>query len=308
MISVIGTKGSPGVTSGTLITASILQEVYSECIVLEADPAGGDLALRFQMSLRPGLITLTAERKEITKELIRAHLQIVNSNIKAMFGTQSFEQFILVEAIVKQIVNCFLSKENLMVIDLGRWVPCLEMTQLILEESDLVLLVVDCTPKGIVSARSILGSITSVATPNVALFITGNQMFDVAEVQKYLNCNVIGVVEEVFKVSELLLATNSNLSRIKSDLNKSLVMYRENLYLLLDCLSQSSSSNNQFQHDMKNLVDGNKDVLQKRRLFRRFIAEVNNDKQSVDDSSCQIVSDYQTKNQDDNDYMELVEE
>ncbi|OJY48113.1 chromosome partitioning protein [Pseudonocardia sp. 73-21] len=59
MIAVVSVKGSPGVTTLCLALAACWPDPGAP-IVVEADPAGGDVAMRFGLAPSPGLLSLAA--------------------------------------------------------------------------------------------------------------------------------------------------------------------------------------------------------------------------------------------------------
>lgn len=65
MVAVVSVKGSPGVTTLCLALAARWPEP-ARAIVVEADPAGGDVAMRFGLALSPGLLSLAAAARGAT--------------------------------------------------------------------------------------------------------------------------------------------------------------------------------------------------------------------------------------------------
>ncbi len=59
LISVLSLKGSPGVTTLAVALAA-RWPAPARALVVEADPSGGDLGLRFSLSSTPGLVSLAA--------------------------------------------------------------------------------------------------------------------------------------------------------------------------------------------------------------------------------------------------------
>jgi len=70
-------KGSPGVTTTALALATSAS-LRSDTILVEADPSGGDLALRLGFAPTPGLASLAAAgRRELNPALVEQHCQTV---------------------------------------------------------------------------------------------------------------------------------------------------------------------------------------------------------------------------------------
>ncbi len=68
-------KSSPGVTTAVVALAAGWPR-HRGVLVVEADPSGGDLAPRFDLSTDPGLVTLAAAgRRELSPETLSNHVQ-----------------------------------------------------------------------------------------------------------------------------------------------------------------------------------------------------------------------------------------
>lgn len=75
MIAVISLKGSPGVTTFSVALAARWAE-SERCLLVEADPSGGDIATRFALESTPGLLSLAATaRRSTDPELAWQHAQ-----------------------------------------------------------------------------------------------------------------------------------------------------------------------------------------------------------------------------------------
>jgi Mrp family chromosome partitioning ATPase len=77
VVGVCSAKGSPGATTTALVLATSATW-RDQAIVVEADPAGGDLASRLGIPSEPGLTSLAAAgRRELSAELVEKHCQHV---------------------------------------------------------------------------------------------------------------------------------------------------------------------------------------------------------------------------------------
>lgn len=94
LIAVCSLKGSPGVT--TLATALGARWPGQENpIVVEADPAGGDLMARFRMPESPGLVSLAAAargRSGSEPNLLAQHTQLLPGGLRVVLGPVGAEQ------------------------------------------------------------------------------------------------------------------------------------------------------------------------------------------------------------------------
>lgn len=92
LVAVCSLKGSPGVT--TLATAMAARWPAEENpILVEADPAGGDLMARFRLAETPGLVSLAAaSRRNADPTLLAQHAQLLPSSLRVVVGPVGAEQ------------------------------------------------------------------------------------------------------------------------------------------------------------------------------------------------------------------------
>jgi MinD-like ATPase involved in chromosome partitioning or flagellar assembly len=92
LIAVCSLKGSPGVT--TLATAlGARWPAQENPIVVEADPAGGDLMARFRLPDSPGLVSLAAAaRRSTDPTLLFQHAQPLPGGLRVILGPVGAEQ------------------------------------------------------------------------------------------------------------------------------------------------------------------------------------------------------------------------
>lgn len=85
LVAVGSVKGSPGVTTFAVVLAACWPAARR--VVVEADPAGGDLAARFGLRPSPGLVSLAAEVRTMTcpdGELVGRHTQPIGDGLRAV--------------------------------------------------------------------------------------------------------------------------------------------------------------------------------------------------------------------------------
>ena len=91
-VALCSVKASPGVTT----TAQALAEVWPadrSLLVMELDPAGGDLAARLERSPEPGLVSLAAAgRRGIDRDLLLEHTQATSESTRLMLAPPSARQ------------------------------------------------------------------------------------------------------------------------------------------------------------------------------------------------------------------------
>ncbi|MEV6523194.1 hypothetical protein AB0M43_14685 [Longispora sp. NPDC051575] len=77
-------KGSPGAT--TIAVGLAAQWPGEPAVLLEADPAGGDLAARFGGSVEPGLTTLAAAGRSGARAVLAEHTQLLPVGVSAVLA------------------------------------------------------------------------------------------------------------------------------------------------------------------------------------------------------------------------------
>lgn len=91
LIGLCSVKGSPGVTTATLAMAA--RWPNGAPLVVEADPAGGDLAARHRLPATPGLVSLAAAaRRQSSTELLAEHSQRLPGDLRVVPGPVAAEQ------------------------------------------------------------------------------------------------------------------------------------------------------------------------------------------------------------------------
>ena len=94
VVALASAKGSPGVTTTALLLAGAWP-VPRRAFLVEADPAGGDLAAWFQLGADPGLVSLVAAgRHALDASIVQEHAQpLPGANpVDAILAPASVEQ------------------------------------------------------------------------------------------------------------------------------------------------------------------------------------------------------------------------
>ncbi len=116
-------KGSPGVSTLALALAACWPPPMTRLLV-ECDPAGGDLAVRFQLPLSPGLISLAAQaRGPANVKLLAEHAQRLPGGLRVLGAPPGTEQ---ARAAVRTLANAGgidATDGAVVVVDCGRLDP-----------------------------------------------------------------------------------------------------------------------------------------------------------------------------------------
>ncbi|WP_051854526.1 hypothetical protein [Streptomyces sp. NRRL B-1347] len=92
LVALCSLKGSPGVTTTALGLASHWPTGQTP-VVVECDPAGGDVLARFRLGLFPGLVSLAAAaRRADDPDLLWQHIQRLRGGLRVVVGPPGAEQ------------------------------------------------------------------------------------------------------------------------------------------------------------------------------------------------------------------------
>jgi hypothetical protein len=181
VIVVIGGKHSPGATTLALALSSVWTTPGCP-IVVEADPAGGDVAARAGMSTEPGLLTLAAAgRHGLSDELLANHLQSLPSGSRALVAPTSSEQTsTALRELARPLSWVLASRVGVSMIDLGRWDTQCCATEF-LHAAAAILLVFRPTVEGIAHARTRLIALRSFRSCLIGV-VVGERPYRVSEI------------------------------------------------------------------------------------------------------------------------------
>lgn len=91
LVGICSVKGAPGVTTAALALAA--RWPVGDPLVIEADPAGGDVAARHRLPAAPGLVSLAAvARRQSNAELLAEHSQQLPGGLRVIPGPVAAEQ------------------------------------------------------------------------------------------------------------------------------------------------------------------------------------------------------------------------
>lgn len=126
VIALGSAKGAPGVTTTALALAVTWPEP-TPVTLIEADPAGGDLAAWLDLPLQPGLVSLAAAgRRTVEPELFAAHLQAVpgSDRVSVLCGPVASDQAHAALASVRErLLEAARQRPGVVLVDCGRLDP-----------------------------------------------------------------------------------------------------------------------------------------------------------------------------------------
>ena len=197
LIALTSIKHSPGVTTAALAFATAWSGDH-EVVVVEVDPAGGDLAARLHLPFEPGLVSLAAAARHgaVGGQLGLAHRQALPCGGSALVGPGSAEQAgAALRGLRAGMLAGLVGEAGLVVADCGRWSPA-SPTQAILAAADLVLLVTRPTVEGVVHLRSRAAGIRREVRDRLAILLVGEQPYRAGDVDEAVGLRVAGVLAD----------------------------------------------------------------------------------------------------------------
>ena len=155
MLVVAGGKHSPGTTT-LAHTIATIAAIHGAGLLVEADPSGGDLAVRTGLAVDPGLASLTvAARTGLDHQHLRDHVQTLPSGVEVLVGPVAVRHATSTIATIAGPLAALLHADDpgLTVVDVGR-VDTADIIGPFLTVADRVLFVTGSGADDIASARS----------------------------------------------------------------------------------------------------------------------------------------------------------
>lgn len=205
IIGVVGSKHSPGATT-LAVALACMSGPQERALLVEADPAGGDLAARTGRPLDPGLLSLAAAgRRGMSEGLLDAHTQTLSNGVTALLGPPSPEQAAAALTGIGRILAPVLAeRRGCTVIDAGRWDPRSPAREL-LHAADIVLVAFRPTVEGVEHVRVRLAAIEALDTRLIAVSV-GERPYSAREVAAVLAPVEVYAIEDDPRAARALAA------------------------------------------------------------------------------------------------------
>lgn len=168
IVAIVGGKHSPGTTTLAVALASTAS-AGKRALLVEADPAGGDIAARAGMQIDPGLLTLAAAgRRGVTEALMHGHTQRFASGASVLLDPPSPEQAgTALVGLGPSLARVISQREGITFVDIGRWDRTSPATDFV-QAADAIVVVFRPTLEGVEHARSRIASLRSFPAQIVA--------------------------------------------------------------------------------------------------------------------------------------------
>lgn len=193
LIAVTSAKHAPGVTSAAVALAIAAGPIPASLLV-EADPAGGDLAARCELSVEPGLGSLAASGRHGAPVELAEHVQALPAGPFGLLAPPSPSLTLsALGTLGRRLPDALGGWGGTVVVDCGRWDrsgPAVPLAAV----ADAVLVVLRPTVESVEHVRARLDDLRSVGAATVTALLVGDRPYPPAEVAAALGIPVAGVL------------------------------------------------------------------------------------------------------------------
>lgn len=193
---VCSVKGAPGATTLALAMTCALAHAHgNDAALIEADPAGGDLAALLGLPIEPGMVSLAAAcRHHSTSPDLRAHGQSLPAGGWALLGsTDPTQAAPTVVTLVSRLRNALGQAARDAVIDGGRWMPSTPISPLVREATATVVCLTSSV-SAIEAVRVRAGDLWESTGGRVGLVVVGPDRYGAEQIEGCTGLPVAGAV------------------------------------------------------------------------------------------------------------------
>jgi hypothetical protein len=188
VVGLVSVKHAPGVTTAAVALAVAAGD---GALVVEADPAGGDVAARARLTMEPGLVTTAAAGRH-PASLLNLRTQRLASGAEVVIAPADPEQTSAALATIADRLPAAVRERGGGFVDCGRWSPGTAST-IVLSRCDVIVVVTDPSVAGIEHVRCRVDALLDIGPPVAALLI-GDRPYPAREVERALAVKTIGAL------------------------------------------------------------------------------------------------------------------
>ena len=178
VVALAGAKGSPGVTTAALALGAVWPR---RVLLVECDPAGGDLSSRFLLNPTPGLLSLgSAARRQLAPADLWEHRQVLPGGLEVLLGPVTAEQGAALGHLWAEFPKALASLGADVLADCGRLQPGSPI-QPLLRRADRVLLLARPTREGVAQLDNRLHTLSELGVRPLVVLL-GERPYRPAEV------------------------------------------------------------------------------------------------------------------------------
>lgn len=194
-IAVCSVKHAPGATTLALALATAWAAGGdADAVLIEADPAGGDLAARLAVPFDPGLASLAASVRHAGAELrLAEHVRPLPCGGRAVLAPSAPDEAAVAVAAVADRLAAEAGSRQASVVDCGRWHGSSGASALI-AHADHVLVVVPADLAGLDHLMARIDAIESLAGRRLALALAASGPYRPDDVEAITGVPVVATV------------------------------------------------------------------------------------------------------------------
>jgi MinD-like ATPase involved in chromosome partitioning or flagellar assembly len=194
LIALVSAKGAPGVTTGAVALTAIAAQ-RGPAVLVEADPAGGDLECWTGPHGEPGLVAVATDlRREVTPESLLEHAVEICSGVRAVAGpTSEAASTAALAGATDRLGPALAALDGTAVLDAGRWSP-FQRTHRHVAAAGVVGILCRPTVDGVEHASALLEVLRPVNRSVALVLAGGDKPYGPAEISAVLDAPVAGVL------------------------------------------------------------------------------------------------------------------
>ncbi len=196
VVSMLSLKGSPGVTTLACLVAAAWPGPGS-AVVVEADPAGGDLAARFGLSSRTGWPSLSSStRRSGDAPCVDPHLQELPGGLPVLVGARGSDRRSAhsPEGSILRSAQVGGGPPGLTLVDLGRFGEGDDISDSWLDASDAVVLVVRGDACGVVQVHERAEDLIRSGDGRLGIVVVGGGRYGCRQVSEFTGIAPLGEI------------------------------------------------------------------------------------------------------------------
>lgn len=187
-VALFSVKHAPGVTTAAVALAA----AYGDgAVVVEADPAGGDIAARSRLTLEPGLLTLAAAGRRVGTALdFSPHVQSLPGGGDVVVAP--VDPDLATAAITTTAPRVAAAHgAQFTIIDCGRF-SVESPARPVIRSADVAVVVIEPTVAGVEHLRARVGGLDRPILGRLAALLVGDRPYGAAEVEHAVGIPVLG--------------------------------------------------------------------------------------------------------------------
>jgi hypothetical protein len=196
IVALTSAKGAPGLTTLALaLTTALTTDPNLFISLIEADPAGGDVAPSLGLPMTPGMVSFAAaSRHKGVRPDPAAHAQALPCGGWVVVGsTDPMQAAASVATVAGRLAEALSHVAHHAVIDCGRWSPSSPAAP-ILAAADRTLVLIRPTLSGIEHLRTRLVSLSELTGRDLGVVLAGSGPYTPVEVEAATGLYVHGVM------------------------------------------------------------------------------------------------------------------